>query len=88
VMSDIEEEPDAAPAAPPTKILWPVETSELQIKLDLASSYVELGDTELAVQYLQEILEMELAISRKLGAEALKESRQPLPEDSAFSLDS
>ncbi|MGB5612191.1 MAG: FimV/HubP family polar landmark protein [Sedimenticolaceae bacterium] len=75
-MSDSKEKSDVATVPPPVEPEWPVETYEVQVKLDLARSYVELGDTELALQYLQEVLETELAIGRKLGSEVLQENRQ------------
>ena len=78
--SEAEKGPGAAPVAPPPEPEWPVETYEVQVKLDLARSYVELGDPELAVQYLQEVLEMELAIGKKLSSEVLQETREPAPE--------
>lgn len=55
---------------------WPIETYEVQVKLDLAKSYLEMEAAELAVQFLQEVLEMEIAIGRKLGSEVLRETRE------------
>ena len=46
-----------------------------------------MGDAELAVQYLQEVLEMELAVGRKLGSEVLQETRQKPPEEDAVGLE-
>ena len=81
------EQPDSSPVPPPAEPEWPVETYEVQVKLDLARSYVEMGDPELAAQYLQEVLEMELAIGRKLGSEVLQETRQNPPESDVAGLD-
>ena len=82
-----QEQPDSSPVPPPAEPEWPVETYEVQVKLDLARSYVEMGDAELAVQYLQEVLEMELAVGRKLGSEVLQETRQKPPEEDAVGLE-
>ena len=60
-MPDAEEKADAAPIPPPAEPEWPVETHDVQVKLDLARSYVEMDDPELALQYLQEVLELEAA---------------------------
>ena len=65
---------------------WPVETHEVQVKLDLARSYVEMDDPELALQYLQEVLELEAAIGRKLSSEVLQETREQSPENDAVGL--
>jgi FimV-like protein len=82
-LSDIPDRP--SPPQPPEPE-WPVETHEVQVKLDLARSYVELGDPELAVQYLQEVLELETAIGRKLSSEVLRETREQAPENAAVGL--
>jgi FimV-like protein len=53
----------------------PAETHEVQLKLDLARSYLEMDEAGLAIPLLQEILETELAVAARLGSDAVRETR-------------
>ena len=66
-----EEPVESAPAIPQ----GPAETHEVQLKLDLARSYLEMEEVGLAIPLLQEILETELAVAARLGSDAVRETR-------------
>jgi FimV-like protein len=66
-----EEKVESAPAIPQ----GPAETHEVQLKLDLARSYLEMDEAGLAIPLLQEILETELAVAARLGSDAVRETR-------------
>ncbi len=64
------------PADPaPLVAQGPAETHEVQLKLDLARSYLEMDEAGLAIPLLQEILETELAVAARLESDALRETR-------------
>lgn len=69
----VEVQPGVAPA--PVVAQGPAETHEIQVKLDLARSYLEMDEAELAIPLLQEILETELAVAARLGSDAVRETR-------------
>lgn len=60
---------------------WPVETHEIQLKLDLAREYLDVGESDLAVQLLQEVFELEIATAEKLNSELLRETRDNAPDN-------
>lgn len=53
---------------------WPIETHEVQLKLDLAREYLDADETDLAANLLEEVIEIEVFTARKLAAEILRES--------------
>lgn len=69
----VEVHAGVAPA--PVVAQGPAETHEVQVKLDLARSYLEMDEAELAIPLLQEVLETELAVAARLGSDAVRETR-------------
>lgn len=59
---------------------WPVETHEVQLKLDLAREYLAVDEADLATQLLQEVFELEVLVARKMTTELLRETRDVPPE--------
>jgi FimV-like protein len=53
----------------------------VQLKLDLAREYLEVGEADLAVQLVQEVFELEVATARELNSELLRETRDLSPGD-------